>query len=141
MFKKLIVLGVPLVVTAGLVALPAASQADVYWKCQHGVKEHKYCEKIHKCKVPDVTGDNEREATYVLAAHDCRRGHVRHNRKHIKGIRRDTVVEQAPPADHYYRRTVHYTGSGSHRKKHVSYERRDTPLEAEGYGVNLLLNS
>jgi hypothetical protein len=139
LLRKLLVLGAPLVVTAGLAALPAASQADVVgFKCPHGVTNHKYCEKIIRCVVPNVIGDNETKATTVLAIHDCRRGHVSRNRRHIRGFKKGAVVAQAP-GKYFFTRSVFFTGSGRHRTKHVRLTRHQT-VKPQGYGVNLQLN-
>jgi hypothetical protein len=82
-FKKVAVLVVPFAAAAIAVVLaPVSAPADTFYTCPHGVKNHAYCKKHVRCKVPKLHGKTVGQARRALRKHDCKLGKVKHQAEH-----------------------------------------------------------
>jgi PASTA domain len=95
LIKKLLVLIVPVAAFAALAFGPlSASSADVIWHCPPGVKDHKYCTKLIRCKVPNLRGKTPGQATTELRIHDCRMGPVK--KISGNGVKKGQILKTTP---------------------------------------------
>ena len=96
MFKKMLVLLVPVVALAALTIAPLSASADVSWKCPKGVTNHKYCTKIIQCKVPQLKGKSPGQAGTLLRQHDCGLGKT--TKASGSGVPKGKVLRSSPGA-------------------------------------------